>query len=993
MASSSSAGGFSSNMDIDTPAYEIKGRTMSIEEWDLIIQAENPVDFTSLTHHGCDLVRFYKKQKLMSYFSLLNGPTYEVLVRQFWVRASVFDKVAAKQEEAQMILVDPTLEGKTREEMGLLAFTGTEIRSNVMGIPVTINEHVIAQAMRRDASGTYDGEEIPNPRTSPWKEIVNNTIYGSKDAKPYSTLSMEKKMLLKIQNENIFPKGGGNDQPSLGHKVFLHHTISQETTMNVPKYMFKYMIKELKKSQMENRKFVPYGRLLSIIFQEGGLLSALKDVGIYDNQKLGAVTGKIINGATLVKMRLISTCKKLDTDMHESDVISDLVTHHIPICKKDPLDVQRAYILDYYKSYNKKISLKDIPEEMYGGDLPVAKGRKSKKKQITKEEYLAEDATEMGAQKHKKAKKEKSDMSTILEEVEDLDDVPLIRKRTRSTQETAEQPASEQAGSEQAASDQAASEKPSSPKNKREAALQTIKRKRSNLTRNLKTAEGRREEMLKELEENWDEDSSPKKAKRTATSEPIVMPSFEMTEEMRQYAREVSASKIAEKKRLKEVFEKERDERLKAAGYVPTPDIAALASELETVQYGATLLSQALKNKQASGATSSDPVSTAPEAIHPEAQSSGNPSKAPTNTQSLSLPSSPSSSSTESDDQPLSQHINKLLKTKPTKLTEYGTLDYESTQIEFSKNRIKLCEKFNLPTTHPLYPDTPEPVSIQQPEPTQTNSPNNQSPQKASEVASDATTSETPQHQESSTLHNLEKHLGGEMQPTPTKASKTVSKKTVLETQTETQTIPEQTVQEQTASEQVAPDQTTSDQTTSDQTTEQQQQPDSPTIIDLTSDQPSTSNTTQTEPSPIPDHILESEYIEEQLIRLSDEIQALILRRTVPAPPIHYYDQWMDLQKSFDELLDQLRTKCVSSHSALLKKLLDDMHEAAKEKELNFVPLLDITPFYPEEEYITRAARIQAGFKRRMREKDELLQKKDDQIKYLLEQLYKQAQP
>ncbi|RHN51505.1 hypothetical protein MtrunA17_Chr6g0469341 [Medicago truncatula] len=641
MASSSSAGGSSSNMDIDTPAYEIKGRTMSIEEWELIIQAGNPVDFASLTHHGCDLVKFYKKQKLMSYFSLLNGPTYEVLVRQFWVRASVFDIEAARQEEAQLILVDPTLKGKTREEMGLLSFTGTEIRSNVMGIPVTINEQIIAQAMGRDTSGKYFGEEIPNPRTSSWKEIVNETIYGSKVAQPYSTLSIEKKMLLKIQNENIFPKGGGNDQPSLGHKVFLHHTISQETTMNVPKYMFKYMIKELKKSQMENRKFVPYGRLLSVIFQEGGLLSALKDVGIYDNQKLGAVTGKIINASTLVKMKLIPTNahKKLDSDMRESDAISDLVTHHIPICKKDPLDVQRAYILDFYKTYNKKISLKDVPEEMYGGDLPVAKGRKSKKKQITKEEYLAEDATEEGAQKHKKAKKEKSAMSTILEEVEDLDDVPLISKRTRNAQETAEQPASEQTGSEQAAS-----EEPLSPKKKREAALKTIKRKRS--SRNLKTAEGRRAEMLEELEENWDEDSSPKKAKRTITSEPIVMPSFEMTEEIKQYAKEYSASKIAEKKRLKEVFEKERDERLKAAGYVPTPNIAALASELETVQYGATLLSQALKNKQASGATSSEPVSKAPEAVHPEAQSSGNSSKPDIYTQIPSLPSSPSSSST-----------------------------------------------------------------------------------------------------------------------------------------------------------------------------------------------------------------------------------------------------------------------------------------------------------------------------------------------------------
>lgn len=189
---------------------------------------------------------------------------------------------------------------------------------------------------------------------------------------------------------------------------------------------------------MENRKFVPYGRLLSIIFQEGGILSALKDVGIYDNQKLGAVKGKIINGAALVNMRLISTCKKLDTDMHESDVISDLVTHHIPICKKDPLDVQRTFIMEFYKSYKKKIDLKDVPEEMYGGALPVAKGRKSKKKQITKEEYLADDATEKGAQKHQKAKKEKPAISTILEEEEDLDDVPLIKKRTRRALETAE---------------------------------------------------------------------------------------------------------------------------------------------------------------------------------------------------------------------------------------------------------------------------------------------------------------------------------------------------------------------------------------------------------------------------------------------------------------------------------------------------------------------------------------------------------------------------
>jgi hypothetical protein len=33
-------------------AYEIKGRTMSLEEWDLRIQIENPVDFISLRIMG-----------------------------------------------------------------------------------------------------------------------------------------------------------------------------------------------------------------------------------------------------------------------------------------------------------------------------------------------------------------------------------------------------------------------------------------------------------------------------------------------------------------------------------------------------------------------------------------------------------------------------------------------------------------------------------------------------------------------------------------------------------------------------------------------------------------------------------------------------------------------------------------------------------------------------------------------------------------------------
>jgi len=76
-------------------------------------------------------------------------------------------------------------------------------------------------------------------------------LYNSKKTGKYADLSIEKKLLLKIQNENLLPKGGG-DQPSLGQKVFLQHFIKKEK-VNVLKYLFKYLIDNLRKSQLENR--------------------------------------------------------------------------------------------------------------------------------------------------------------------------------------------------------------------------------------------------------------------------------------------------------------------------------------------------------------------------------------------------------------------------------------------------------------------------------------------------------------------------------------------------------------------------------------------------------------------------------------------------------------------------------------------------------------------------------------------------------------------
>jgi len=47
-------------------------------------------------------------------------------------------------------------------------------------------------------------------------------MFNNKKKGLYNNLSLENKMLLNIQYENLMPKGGGSDQPSLEHRVFLH---------------------------------------------------------------------------------------------------------------------------------------------------------------------------------------------------------------------------------------------------------------------------------------------------------------------------------------------------------------------------------------------------------------------------------------------------------------------------------------------------------------------------------------------------------------------------------------------------------------------------------------------------------------------------------------------------------------------------------------------------------------------------------------------------
>jgi len=311
---------------------------MKLEEWQLTVQVEKPVDFVSLAQHDCGLSSYLRYQDLSSYFSMLDGPSYENLVKYFWVRVEIYDKYAAKAEEDHLVLLNHDLKGKSRTEMGLKKFRRTEIHSNVMGIPITINEEVIGRACRRSVEGAFQ-----------WTLVVKQSLFkGKKDGK-YRDMEKEHKVLQKLLQECFLPRGGGVNQLSLEHKVFLHYLISFEK-VNLPRYIFHHMLWALEQSQQKNRTFVPYGRLLSEIFHQRGMLEVLKMSKVVDDNQLGTVVGKYINGSTLYNMHLVKTVIRMDTDLQESNILSNLMDNFPPICKQDPPDVRAHFVYEHWKA-------------------------------------------------------------------------------------------------------------------------------------------------------------------------------------------------------------------------------------------------------------------------------------------------------------------------------------------------------------------------------------------------------------------------------------------------------------------------------------------------------------------------------------------------------------------------------------------------------------------------------------------------------------------
>jgi len=692
------------------------------------VQVESPVDFASLKRNGINLDALMGAQQLSAYFSMLNGPTYVKLVKDFWVRAEVYDLDAAKTEENQAVARDPSLKDKTRKEMGLEPFRKTEIRSAVMGIPITITKEVIARACRVAPEGKFLWNVN---RKHPLLEMFTTQVLKGNPATKLVEIDDNHRMLLKFITDCFFQKGGGSDRPSLDHKLVLYFPAAYEK-INLPRYLMHHLCWAIKEGIRGKRKQIPCGRLLSEIFTQGKLLETLRRHRPASDRSLKTVTGKIINVKTLQNMKIIRKFAPSEKDMKEFAVQTELMRDFPPISKEDNPEVLAELIATYAKESGGIILDKDTPDIPDEAPLRVrgkrakiddhseVAGVQTKKQKLDKSEATNYDSMPAPTPKRKRGKGESSINAEVaklaLEEMEAEEPRP---KKTQITGTEIVPPMFVMSLEMARRSDEHAAKLLQEKKKKKEHYL------------------AEREEKLKSLGLDSCDDFYVQKLA-----------------EVKAIAGEVEQEAV---KKAQEMLEKiQETSEVGASEDIPESAAPESASEAEK--------SKASGNPSDLNSAKIIQILDSPTIISP--------------------PLSPINDS-DHDDMPLCQRKNMLPKPsqKPKPFQQKYPAILQSIG-EMSQIRVDVCNR--LPADHPFQPPVIEPLNMipaNNLKPSQTTQ---QTPLQKGQFSATAEGSEDPEepnttdlpHCDSpSNLFSLERHLGGELMETPQKATKSVPKK------------------------------------------------------------------------------------------------------------------------------------------------------------------------------------------------------------------------
>ena len=113
-----------------------------------------------------------------------------------------------------------------------------------------------------------------------------------------------------------------------------------------------------------------------------------------------------------------------------------------------------------------------------------------------------------------------------------------------------------------------------------------------------------------------------------------------------------------------------------------------------------------------------------------------------------------------------------------------------------------------------------------------------------------------------------------------------------------------------------------------------------------TKDQPSSSSSPsiQTLQQP-PPNLLESEFLEAEMLQINNDMQRLVQLRRSPTLSVAYEDKWATLKARASELMNIVSQKCIKIQAAAAKHHFSTVHSAEEDQ----APLLYLAnaPYFP----------------------------------------------
>ncbi|PNX98634.1 hypothetical protein L195_g021885 [Trifolium pratense] len=441
--------GASSSSSTKIPPFMFKnlqlvGNEMEFPESELIFLSEKMVDFDSLQANGFDVKQYFSTQGWDKYFDMLNGPIYPDLLKKFWMKAKVFDKFEAEKEERAAIERDPSLKGKTRKDMGLLEFTGKQIRSNICGMNMAFSPiHFNALLGLPNSGIELDAFE----KDTRYRDDLLHLICTDLKLKgKVKGLTDECRVLFKIILAAISPRVGGTDTISWTHRHLLYFLLTGKK-VNLGDYFFERICEAIFSSKSQRKTTIVYPRLLSDLLYQGHVVQNLKK--FHPELVKKKFTPEILNASFLTKMRLISTklvappqefSARLEDRLYVDGypVISEADAEHIiqdylEVLRGEGFTVDRSMIppapVNMYNPTRRPKRKADSQDDQPKPDLLA-------QKRIKVEQYVAEQRTKKKHEDVVNKAAEGSSKEPIVVEVDSSSEETESEDETESDEET-----------------------------------------------------------------------------------------------------------------------------------------------------------------------------------------------------------------------------------------------------------------------------------------------------------------------------------------------------------------------------------------------------------------------------------------------------------------------------------------------------------------------------------------------------------------------------